>query len=257
MAEHRSRADDVKEGSFSEFMTPPKNEDISLIRELLTYSIQCPICTEFVRAEDGNQLRPRWMSSTLHWSRQVEWPWVINKSGLTCDFEPNSIVLDAGSGFGPLRYALGRRCKHVVTVDDDPKVLTSEDVAETIGITNITQVLADLRNLPFFDNYFDCVVCVSVLEHIERDRQVALSEMVRVLKPGGKLLFTMDVVVERTQPVASDLTIKDAFVILDVLNIPHPKEQRMCSTVIPDPNGPKVTVLLACYVKPLEEEIKL
>ncbi len=250
----------MKEGSFSEFMTPPKDEDIPLIRELLTYSIQCPICTEFVRAEDGNQLRPKWLSSTLHWSRQVEWPWVIKNAqsfSSGASILSACTVLDAGSGFGPLRYALGKRCKHVVTVDDDPKVLTSEDVARTIGITNITQILADLRNLPFFDNYFDCVVCVSVLEHIEKHRHLALSEMIRVLKPGGKLLFTMDVVVERTKPVAGDLLIADAFGILYSLGIPRPKEQRMCSTVIPDPNGPKVTVLLACYVKPFEEEIKL
>ncbi len=253
MAVHRQGVDVVKEGSFSEFMTPPKDEDIPLIRELLTYSIQCPICTEFVRAEDGNQLRPKWLSSTLHWSRQVEWPWVIKNAWI----KSQNVVLDAGSGFGPLRYALGKRCKHVVTVDDDPKVLTSEDVAKTIGITNITQVLADLRELPFFDNYFDCVICVSVLEHIERDKRLALNEMMRVLKPGGKLLFTMDVVVERTRPVIGDVTIKDALDILDWMKIPRPKEQRMCSTVIPDPNGPKVTVLLVCYVKPSEEEIKL
>lgn len=43
---------------------------------------------------------------------------------------------------------------------------------------------ADLTNLPFDENTFDAVLCYHVLEHIEDDRK-AISEIYRVLKPGG------------------------------------------------------------------------
>lgn len=44
------------------------------------------------------------------------------------------------------------------------------------------------------DNYFDRVFCISVLEHIEDDqvKQKGLQEMVRILKPGGRLILTFD-----------------------------------------------------------------
>ncbi len=43
--------------------------------------------------------------------------------------------------------------------------------------------------LPFGDNAFDLVACIETLEHI-RDVQLALSEIRRVLRPGGRLALT-------------------------------------------------------------------
>ena len=47
-------------------------------------------------------------------------------------------------------------------------------------------VRADVRNLPFHDNYFDFIFSTSAFEHIT-DLDLALNEMHRVLKPGGQL----------------------------------------------------------------------
>jgi len=62
---------------------------------------------------------------------------------------------------------------------------------------------ADAREIPFRDNFFDAVTCVSVIEHIgfsdnpyiedeyEEDADIlVMQEMVRVLKPGGVCLVT-------------------------------------------------------------------
>ena len=51
-------------------------------------------------------------------------------------------------------------------------------------------ILADAHSLPFCDQAFDCVLTVAVFEHL-RFPFVAIEELHRVLKPGGKLLGTV------------------------------------------------------------------
>lgn len=50
--------------------------------------------------------------------------------------------------------------------------------------SNLAMQKQDLTNLSFSDNYFDAILCYHVLEHIVDDRK-AMSELFRVLKPGG------------------------------------------------------------------------
>ena len=52
----------------------------------------------------------------------------------------------------------------------------------------IADVKADICDLPFEENTFDVVFCNHVLEHIEDDKK-AMSELYRVLKPGGMGIF--------------------------------------------------------------------
>ncbi|SFS65394.1 Methyltransferase domain-containing protein [Lutibacter maritimus] len=52
----------------------------------------------------------------------------------------------------------------------------------------IADVKADICDLPFEENSFDVVFCNHVLEHIEDDKK-AMSELYRVLKPGGLGIF--------------------------------------------------------------------
>ena len=47
---------------------------------------------------------------------------------------------------------------------------------------------ADMNHLPFADGVFDSVVCSEVIEHIPHE-QIRLSELVRVLTPGGTLIL--------------------------------------------------------------------
>lgn len=49
-------------------------------------------------------------------------------------------------------------------------------------------LVADAEDLPFKNNQFEAVFCLETLEHILEPRK-ALSEMKRVLKPGGYLVF--------------------------------------------------------------------
>jgi len=63
----------------------------------------------------------------------------------------------------------------------------------------IADVKADICDLPFEDNTFDVVFCNHVLEHIEDDKK-AMSELYRVLKPGGMGIFQIpqDLSLEKT-----------------------------------------------------------
>lgn len=47
--------------------------------------------------------------------------------------------------------------------------------------------VADAQNLPYEDNFFDCVCSMGVLHHVP-DTKKGIEEIYRVLKPGGRLI---------------------------------------------------------------------
>jgi SAM-dependent methyltransferase len=63
----------------------------------------------------------------------------------------------------------------------------------------LAKVKMDIHKIPFTDNTFDVAFCNHVMEHVESD-QKALSEIYRVLKPGGWAIIQspMDLSLERT-----------------------------------------------------------
>jgi ubiquinone/menaquinone biosynthesis C-methylase UbiE len=100
-------------------------------------------------------------------------------------------VLDVGTGFGiNIAFLAGwlRKGSAVWSVDPSKEVLadvkakTDKESARLIRF-----VVATADDLDFGDGFFDFVVSVMVLHHIEK-LQPALKEMVRVLKPGGTLI---------------------------------------------------------------------
>ena len=99
---------------------------------------------------------------------------------------PGSRVLDVGCGTGRWvrRYAELGFC--ATGVDAALNMLTTAREQRTI-----TPLIAgEASQLPFSDCVFDCVADVTVLQHIPSDLQPrALSEMTRVLKPGGCLIL--------------------------------------------------------------------
>jgi len=56
----------------------------------------------------------------------------------------------------------------------------------------IADVKADIQDLPFEDNSFDVIFCNHVLEHVADDKK-ALSELYRVMKPGGWGIFQVPI----------------------------------------------------------------
>jgi ubiquinone/menaquinone biosynthesis C-methylase UbiE len=91
-------------------------------------------------------------------------------------------VLELGSGLGLLGKAIKEE------VDGEVKYFGIElayQSAEVSGEQGLLESQANVLNLPFADNAFDALVTTDVLEHI-KDNDRAISEMLRVIKPGGK-----------------------------------------------------------------------
>jgi len=117
-----------------------------------------------------------------HWSRCFEYPWAY----LNGMVHQGQWLLDAGGGNGVFQHVLSSNGCQVINVDLDPS--SQRGLAP-----GVLPIAGDLRRLSRFHScMFDRVFCVSVLEHIERPQEV-VAELWRVLKPGGKMVVTMDV----------------------------------------------------------------
>jgi ubiquinone/menaquinone biosynthesis C-methylase UbiE len=98
-------------------------------------------------------------------------------------------ILDAGCGSGPLFAALRDRGAIVAGFDNSTGML--EQARRRLGADADLQV-ADLASpLPFPDDAFDDVIASLVLHYLE-DWTAPLTELRRVLKPGGRLIVAVD-----------------------------------------------------------------
>ena len=67
----------------------------------------------------------------------------------------------------------------------------------------LSDIKADICNLPFEDNTYDVILCNHVLEHIPDD-QKAMQELYRVLKPGGWGVFQIPQDLQRERTFEDD-----------------------------------------------------
>ena len=97
-------------------------------------------------------------------------------------------VLEVGTGEGQVARAIAS-INGAAVVGIDP---TENQIAEAIrrgGGPSYQK--AGAESLPFADGEFDAVVCCLVFEHID-DVDTALSEVARVLRPGGRFVFCLN-----------------------------------------------------------------
>jgi SAM-dependent methyltransferase len=87
------------------------------------------------------------------------------------------------------RHATGGLMLEIGAEDSTCKSWFPKRVAINIALNAHIDIQADAYRLPFRDDAFDVAVCTEVLEHTHSPA-LALRELRRVLKPGGKLLLT-------------------------------------------------------------------
>ena len=125
------------------------------------------------------------MSAGVHrlWKR-----FTIELSGV----RPGNRVLDIAGGTGDLTAKfsrlVGAEGKVVLADINESMLRVGRDKLIDNGIvSNVEYVQANAECLPFPDNFFDCVTIAFGLRNVT-DKDAALRSMLRVLKPGGRLL---------------------------------------------------------------------
>jgi SAM-dependent methyltransferase len=119
--------------------------------------------------------------------------------------DTNSRLLDVASGSGrtTLRIARLTGCTvHGIDIHEQG-VASAMDAARDAGLAGRAtfQHTDASRTLPFEEGAFDALICIDAINHLP-DRQAVFREWARVLRPGGRLVFTDPIVV--TGPLTNE-----------------------------------------------------
>jgi ubiquinone/menaquinone biosynthesis C-methylase UbiE len=137
----------------------------------------------------------QWQSAAAAWYR---WSPLINKwLGKATDImlemaavNKGSHVLDVAAGAGEQSVTAAKKVGptgRVLVTDISPNLLEfAKQMAKAAGLNNVETEVMDGENLTLADNIFDAVISRVGLIYFP-DQQKALKEMLRVLKPGGKV----------------------------------------------------------------------
>jgi ubiquinone/menaquinone biosynthesis C-methylase UbiE len=95
-------------------------------------------------------------------------------------------VLEVGCGIGTLTKEIIKTKNEIIAIDISPNLL--EIAKKKVRAPNVLFKINNAYKTDFKDNYFNFIVGISTLHHL--DIKKAVKEFFRLLKPGGKLLFS-------------------------------------------------------------------
>jgi SAM-dependent methyltransferase len=125
---------------------------------------------------------------------------------------PGKTLLDVacGSGGPALRIVESTGCSLVGVDVHQDAIATGSSLAAQRGLSERAefQVVDATERTPFPDAHFDAITCIDAINHLP-DRAHVMAEFARLLKPGGRLLFTDPITV--TGPLTKDeMTIRSS-----------------------------------------------
>jgi len=107
------------------------------------------------------------------------------------EMKPGDRVLDVccGTGSQSLHYAM--KNINAIGIDTDPRMIQlAEKRARKKGLRNVSFQAASALDLPFAENLFDYAsICLALHEKNRLERDTIISEMKRVVKADGMLIF--------------------------------------------------------------------
>ncbi|MCK4539878.1 WxcM-like domain-containing protein [Candidatus Parcubacteria bacterium] len=102
------------------------------------------------------------------------------------------IILDIGSGTGRygVKFAQDFPNSKVIISDIlEESLVIGRKLADYLGVKNAQFQKEDVLKMSFPDNHFDVIFCDVLIQHIP-NYEAAMSEMKRVLKPGGRIIVS-------------------------------------------------------------------
>lgn len=105
------------------------------------------------------------------------------------NLENNYNILDIGSGYGIYSRHFTEKVDNYICVDiikNNVKKIKKNNY----DLNNLHPLIMSGEFLGFKENTFDAVLMIEVFEHIQNDEK-SLTEIIRILKPNGKLIFTV------------------------------------------------------------------
>ncbi len=99
---------------------------------------------------------------------------------------PNSLILDLGTGTGVLLQFLLQKRFEVIGIDFSKDMI--KKAKDKIKREQGTLILGDIENLPFQKGAFDIVTAMTTLEFVKNVEKL-LNEIWRVLKSGGQFIL--------------------------------------------------------------------
>ena len=131
---------------------------------------------------------PHWMRAVLFLPRTFQ---SAERLKTMLQLRPGQRVLEIGPGVGihalPIAAELAPTGVLEVLDVQRPMLEVLMRRAQLAGVTNVRPRVGDARILPYPDGSFDAAFLISVLGEVP-NAQVALRELRRVLKPGGRLV---------------------------------------------------------------------
>jgi len=113
----------------------------------------------------------------------------IDKLAVWLELKPGMTAVDVGCGLGNLGYTywpyFGKGGRYLGVDVSEELIQEAAEASREWAIGGEAKfMVGDVYKLPFSDNFVDRVMCQTLLMHLENP-ELALSEMIRVAKPGG------------------------------------------------------------------------
>jgi SAM-dependent methyltransferase len=133
-----------------------------------------------------------WVEDSLHqWNRQWEYPFVVSKIQSCLNPNEKNRILDAGSGVTFFPFYIKSKYKSCdIYCCDNNKALARIFQKINNREQSVEFSCADLRSLPYENDWFEIAYCISVLEHTDNYRDI-IEEFYRVIKPNGRLIVPL------------------------------------------------------------------